>query len=366
MGIELEITFRKWVLVVLFCASGCGGSGVDRVGVPTTDGGASANFDLAGTDDAGNAPVDLAGVATTHVAYRLSEDGHVYRVAAVAGAVPEDVSAGLTSAGSDSAVGLSRDGAWLGILTTRFGCGDWACLALVATSPTGNSATTGTLVMAGGAVVHSEGRPAIARGAAFVVYSAEGGPHTRDLWIAQRSAGGGLTFDEPTVLTTNSAYAIHELPALSADEQTIVADCEDANSDQTTLCTIGIDGPGADGKSATQPLVTLAQGPNGVGNGTEVHSGDFLPDGSLVFEADWMAEQIWRRDGNGALAQVAGTFTNDNSPCALPDGRVASLWLERPGNPMGYHELKVMTTSGDYTMLVTGVDVTDIGLGCGL
>ena len=358
MAIELETTFRKCVLAVLLSAVGCGGNG-DRVSVPTGDGGASANLDLAGTDDAGNSPVDLAGVATTHVAYRLSEDGHIYRVAAVSGAVPEDVSAGLTSAGDDSAVGLSRDGAWLGILTTRFGCGSWSCLALVATSPTGKTDTTGTLVMAGGAVVHSEGRPAIARDAAFVVYSAEG-THMRDLWIAKRSAGGGMTFDMPVQLTTNSAYAIHELPALSADEQTIVADCEDANSDQTTLCTIGIDG-----KGATQALVTLSQGPNGVGSGTEVHSGDFLPDGSLVFEADWEAEQIWRRSGNGSIAQVASTFTNDNSPCALPDGRVVSLWLERPGNPMGYHELKVMTTSGDYTMLVTGVDVTDIGLGCG-
>ncbi len=357
MTIELETTFRKCVLAVLLCTSGCGGNGADRVGVPTGDGGAGTNFDLAGTDDAGNAPVDLAGVATTHVAYRLSEDGHIYRVAAVSGAVPEDVSAGLTSAGDDSAVGLSRDGLWLGILTTRFGCGSWSCLALVATSPTGKTDTTGTLVMAGGAVVHSEGRPAVARDAAFVVFSAEGGAHTRDLWLARRSAGGGMTFDAPVQLTANSAYPTHDLPALSADEQTIVADC----GPQTTLCTIGIDGVGA-----TQPLVTLAEGPNGVGNGSEVHSGDFLPDGNLVFEADWTAEQIWRRSGNGSIAQVASTFTNDNSPCALPDGRVVSLWLERPGNPMGYHELKVMTTTGDYTMLVIGVDVTDIGLGCGM
>jgi hypothetical protein len=353
---QLETIFRKCGPALLLGASfwvvGCGGS-ADRVSVPG-DGG--VDFDLAGRDDAGNVPVDLAGVTATHVAYRLSDDGHVYRVAAVAGAVPEDVSAGLAaSAGDDSAVGLSRDGLWLGILTTRFGCGSWSCLALVATSPTGKSASTGTLVMADGMPVHSEGRPAIARDAAFIVYSASGGPHSRDLFIAHRSAGAALTFGPGVPITANSAYDTHELPALSADEQTVVADC----GAQTVLCTIGIDGAGA-----TQPLVQLSAGPAGA-SGTEVHSGDFLPDGSLVFEADWTAEQIWRRNGDGSLARVAPGFTNDNSPCALPDGRVASLWLERPGNPMGNHELKVMTTDGDYTMLVTGVDVTDIGLGCG-
>lgn len=356
MHSELETIFRKCVPALLLGASfgviGCGKS-ADRVSVPG-DGG--VDFDLAGRDDAGNTPVDLAGVASTHIAYRLSDDGHVYRVAAVAGAQPEDVSAGLAeSAGADSAVGLSRDGLWLGLLTTRFGCGSWSCLALVATSPTGPTATTGTLVMAGGAVVHSEGRPAIARDAAFIVYSASGGAHSRDLFLARRSAGGGMTFDAPVQLTASSDYDTHELPALSADEQTVVADC----GTQTALCTIGIDGVGK-----TQPLVLLGAGPAG-SSGTEVHSGDFLPDGSLVFEADWTAEQIWRRNGDGSLVRVAPTFTNDNSPCALPDGRVASLWLERPGNPMGNHELKVMTTDGDYFMLVTGVDVTDIGLGCG-
>jgi hypothetical protein len=57
-------------------------------------------------------------------------------------------------------------------------------------------------------------------------------------------------------------------------------------------------------------------------------------------------------------------FNNDNDPCVLPDGRIASLWLERPGGG-GRHEIKVMSADGrQYLMALTGADVADIGIGC--
>lgn len=63
--------------------------------------------------------------------------------------------------------------------------------------------------------------------------------------------------------------------------------------------------------------------------------------------------------------KISSNFTNDNSPCVLPDGNIVSLWLNRPGGS-GDHELKVMEQDGgSYFMLVTGADVADIGLGCG-
>jgi hypothetical protein len=63
--------------------------------------------------------------------------------------------------------------------------------------------------------------------------------------------------------------------------------------------------------------------------------------------------------------KVAPAFTNDNSPCVLPDGSIASLWLNRPGGT-GVHELKVMKPDGSsFFMLVINQDVADIGLGCG-
>jgi hypothetical protein len=351
----MEFWFRIPILVGVAATIGCGGNATF---LGSRDGGDVG--DAGGGDGTIGFPgaADMAPPATTHVAYRLASDGHVYRVAARAGSIPEDVSKGLTSAGSDSAVGLSRDGLWLGLLTTRFGCGSWSCLALVQTSPVGPAATSGTLVMAGGALVHSEGRPAIARDAAFIVYSAQGSGtgHSRDLFLARRSGSDPSAFDAPLLLTKGSTYPIHDFPALSADEQSVIADCGMASGGAPALCTVGIDGSGF------RTVVTVNDGPGG---GAEVHSGDLLPNGTLVFEGDWAAEQVWRRDAAGGLALIAPSATNDNSPCALPDGRIASLWLGRSGNPMGYHELKVMTLDGTPEMVVTGVDIADIGIGCG-
>jgi hypothetical protein len=62
---------------------------------------------------------------------------------------------------------------------------------------------------------------------------------------------------------------------------------------------------------------------------------------------------------------VTTQFNNDNSPCVLPDGRIASLWLDRPGGSEA-HEIKVMAPDGSsYILVLTEVDVADIGLGCG-
>ena len=58
-------------------------------------------------------------------------------------------------------------------------------------------------------------------------------------------------------------------------------------------------------------------------------------------------------------------YNNDNSPCVLPDGRIVSLWLDRPDGP-SVHELKVMSADGaSFEMILPDVDVLDIGLGCG-
>jgi hypothetical protein len=368
----MESNYRYGALAFSFCIamalSGCGSKGstfhaldggADSGSGGHNDGGAGGGNGDGGTFGTGGWPP----ANSAHVAYKLAADSHIYRVAASAGATPEDVSAILSSSpGSDSSVGLSRDGKWLALTTTRFGCGQWACLALVATSPAGDTAASGTLLEPGGNVVHPESRPAVARDAAFVVYSASGGPHSRDLFIARRRAGSAVgdsgAFDAPLLLTTGSTFKTHSLPALSADEKGVICDCQTSDNGPSSLCTVALDGSGF------RELITI----NDVASSTvtEVHSGDFLPDGTIVFEGDWHAEQVWRRDGAGTLATLSPDgVTNDNSPCALPDGRIASLWLGRAGNPQGLHELKVMTLDGQSEMVVTGVDVFDIGIACG-
>jgi hypothetical protein len=106
--------------------------------------------------------------------------------------------------------------------------------------------------------------------------------------------------------------------------------------------------------------------PAGLSPGGALRQPDFAPDGSLVFEGDWDGERIWRLPaGASTPVEVGNQFHNDNSPCVLPNGRAASLWMDRPGG-QGIHELKVMNADGGgYDMLVTDTDIADVGLGCG-
>jgi hypothetical protein len=88
----------------------------------------------------------------------------------------------------------------------------------------------------------------------------------------------------------------------------------------------------------------------------------------MWFEATWnaLAEQVWTLPVGSTTPVQVGAFTNDNSPCVLPNGEVASLWLERPGNTAGLHEIKIMSADGaTYHMALAGQDVADVGIGCG-
>ena len=62
---------------------------------------------------------------------------------------------------------------------------------------------------------------------------------------------------------------------------------------------------------------------------------------------------------------LTSMFGYDSSPCVLPDGRIVSLWLDRPEGS-GAHEMKVMAADGRiFFMLLPDVDVLDGGIGCG-
>ena len=68
--------------------------------------------------------------------------------------------------------------------------------------------------------------------------------------------------------------------------------------------------------------------------------------------------------GASQPVRVTDAFGNHNSPCVLPDGRIVSLWLDRPVGT-GVHELKVMAPDGsNFVVLLPDVDVLDAGIGC--
>jgi Tol biopolymer transport system component len=218
--------------------------------------------------------------------------------------------------------------------------------------------SSGEAVLASGALVHAQGFSAVASGGKLIVYPASGGTHSRDLWAVRRSGG---SWGAPVLLTGDSPYEWNDQPAISADGSRVIFDCGDQpyGAEGTAVCEVDSDGTGF------SVVLTPAQGPGGA-NLTALHHPDYAPDGSIVFEADLGDEQIWRLPaGAREPVRVTTQFSNDNSPCVLPDGRIASLWLDRPGGS-GAHEIKVMAPDGSsYVMLPTEVDVADIGLGCG-
>lgn len=294
-----------------------------------------------------------------HILYTLADDQHLYRVDTSTYTL-EDITPVLNqfANGSDEWANISPDGSWL-LLSSERGfsqdCVGWACLVLLPA----NLATAELLTIPGGSVIHSEGFSAVAAGGDLVVYPYGDGPHALDLWAVTRQGSGWST---PVLLTADSPYDAHTQPAISADGSTVLFNCDpDLQDGQegTAVCEVHRDG------TEFHTVIGPQDGPGGTAANALRHA-DYAPDGSIVFEADWYGEQIWRLPvGATTPVQVTDAFNNDNTPCVLPDGRIASLWLDRPGGS-GTHELKIMDAAGnDYVMVLTDFDVFDLGLGCG-
>ena len=309
--------------LLLLLALGCGVSTTPPA--PTapagdSEGEASASGPDEPTVVAPASPVPSLGAGT--ITYTYNDD--LFRIAATSGATPENVSRALDlmAPGSDDEfLNIAPDGAWLLLSSDRFDadCAGWPCLALL---PADLSAAE--VIRAGGEVVHSEGFAAVTSGGDLVVYPAAGGPHDMDLWAVSRTGDG---WTDPLLLTGASPYAFQGHPALADDGSRLVFHCGPVayGLEGTALCEVGVSG------ADFRVVLTPAEGPGGNAQNA-LHHPDYAPNGDIVFEADWNGEQIWRLPaGGGAPILVSTTFNNDNSPCALPDGRIASLWLDLAG-----------------------------------
>ena len=166
----------------------------------------------------------------------------------------------------------------------------------------------------------------------------------------------------PLLLSGASPYAFNEQPSLSYDGGRVAFECGNRpyGAIGTALCTVGTNGTGF------RVLLTPDNPPPGLPRTGLLQQPGYAPDGSILFEGDYAREQVWRLPaGASRPVKVTDRFNNDNSPCVLPDGRIASLWLDRPG-ASGAHEIKVMASDGgSYVMVPAGTDVADIGIGCG-
>lgn len=285
----------------------------------------------------------------------------VYRVEATPGASPENVSDllnALEPGQNDNSLNISPDGEWLVLNSERFDdeCDGFACLTVAPFD-----LSSAEVVRADGDAIHvnapgTDPFSAIGSGGDLIVFPGPEGPNAADLFAISRDGNG---WSSPLLLTADSPYAYNGQPAISDDGSRVVFDCGDGEyaAPPAAICEVATDGTGF-------RVVRTTEGrPQWDAVGCSLHHPDYEPDGSIVAEP---ACEIWRVDTAGGSPEAVTTqFANDNSPCVLPDGRIASLWLDRPGGP-GVHEIKIMDPDGSNSfVLVENIDVLDIGIGCG-
>jgi len=292
--------------------------------------------------------------STGHVTYRRL-DGHVFRSGIQVDSTPQDVSAVLDTlapGGVDEWLATTRDGSRLLLNTQRWDpeCVGWGCLAVVnAELSSGRAVHAGI----GAGVVHAEGFSAIAQDGR-IVFPQSGGPHALDLWRLDPS---GNDWAAPVLLTRESQYQDNTEPALSPDESRVVFDCGDQPyaAAGTALCEVGMDGSGLRvvlGPTGVQPEMTGAQA---------LDHPTYASDGSIVFSADRGGTQVWRIGASGGAPMlVASAFKNDNRPCVLPNGSIASQWLSADA-----YLLKVMLPTDRTFVTLTVGDMAAETLGCG-
>jgi hypothetical protein len=276
------------------------------------------------------------------------------------GSVVEDISVRFdaVAAGVDQFVTPSPDGRFYVVQGGRFGCLSGGCLARFDAN-----GAHGELVLSGGRPIDtSNTRAAIASSGDRIVY-ATSGPHVSDLYVVDRDPQSGA-WGAPRLLTGSSPYPFHHTPSIARDGSKVVFNCGPNfyGVAPLAICEATLDP--ADSTSAYRKLLDPSAGGDHSGN-NELYHPAYELDGSIVFESDWTSEQIWHLGGTDFARVSPASVTDDNSPCVLPDGRIVSLWLGRAGNPNGLHEIKVMNADGSGgVMLLTGVDVDDVGTSC--
>ena len=285
--------------------------------------------------------------------------GSILQIAAAEGATPVSITSkldALASGGGDAAPAVSKNGAFITIETERFDaqCNGWSCVALLTGDISG-----GGIVYIGGEPLRSEGRVAVSNDGTVLAYAGEGASHQEDILVTRKT---GTNWGTPISLTASSPHDYNNAPVLSGDGSKVLFDCGPVPYGQegTGVCESNTDGTGF------RQVVNPGNSPLGNGSSdNQARHADYTPDGGIVFEADWDSEQLWwLAPGSTSAVRIIPNQSNDNSPCALPGGYIASLWLGRPdGN--GDHELKVTAPDGsEFSVLTPGVDIADIGMSC--
>lgn len=289
------------------------------------------------------------------VTYTLGTD--VYRISSATGSSPENISALITATSRkpERRLNISPNGTWLVFETQNLdpACDGSYCLAL---APSSNPQSA-SLVRVPDPIQNSEGFPAISSDGNLIVYTASGGAHNFDLWAIRKT---GNTWAAPVQITQSSTQAYNDQPALSSDGSKVLFDCgsQPFGEGDSKICEISTNGTGF------RVVVTPTQAPSTVVSKGPTHHADYLADGSVIFDVAWDEDVLYKVAGS-TVSKVS-SVNNEVAPCGLANGQIVSLWLGRSGNSSGAHELKIMdANTANPRMLLQGVDIADIGIGCG-
>jgi hypothetical protein len=302
---------------------------------------------------------------TGTVVFTLGDD--VYRITANSGSSPENLSELVwgSTRKADRRINVSHDGAWL-IWESQNAdpkCDGVGCLIVAPSSnPKARQVVKYPVTIRGTPTLQTvtalAGIAAIASGGNLIVFPFST-PEGIGLFTLKRA---GSNWDGPGSITAQLGPKFNDFPSLSNDGGKVVFDCGNVpyGNEGTDICQINTDGTGF-----TMVFENDSRSREAVQAGA-LHHPSFAADGSVTFEASWNGEQLWRAKKGDIEATRISSVNNDNSPCVLPDGRVVSLWLDRAGNSSGAHELRVVNADGNNPlMLMTGRDISDIGIGCG-
>ena len=195
---------------------------------------------------------------------------------------------------------------------------------------------------------------------AAVVMRAESGSGTDIITYKKTGDNWGVLANLTNGNTNSNGYSNH--PSFSFDSSRVIFRCFLPNITDGAFCSNISQGGDFTVEMTSTDIASVSN------NFRQMIKPDYDVNNNIVFELeDSLGEVIWKADiSTGEISPLNSSQSNDNTPCVFGDNTVASLWLQRPGNSTGRHEIKRLSPDGStYEMLLTDIDISDVGIGCG-
>jgi type II secretory pathway pseudopilin PulG len=258
--------------------------------------------------------------------------------------------------GNDMWLAVSNDLTHYIMETERAGFGGWSGLVWGTLNANGEPSKP----VAVDGTVHPEGHGTISRNGTHIAVTvrSEIGNGRNDILLLERN---GNIWDRSRDLNISSASGRSDSePQFSVDGTKIIwtsYDNWDAGGDNIVFAENNLSG------SAYRELLSATR----LGAGAKMLRPSYEASGKIVFEGEDSGEYCYRWDpatpGSDPVI-IDSSYRNDNSCRALPDGRIVSYWMERPGS--AGHELRIMSADGQHQgVLQPGVDFWDYPLSGG-